>query len=172
MPARAMMLADNAREGLRWRLQQPPVAPVVAPTVSVSGGAESEGGVVTRVLVVDDDADVRTVARVMLENAGIVVVEADGGTAGIRAFRDAGADLVLCDLFMPGLDGLEVIRALCREFPDMKVIAMSAGGFGGTVDLLAVARHLGAAGVLHKPFTQEALVEAVERVLRPLPGRD
>jgi DNA-binding NtrC family response regulator len=66
---------------------------------------------------------------------------------------------------MPNIDGLEVIRALRREFPGVRVIAMSAGGFHGTVDLLSVAQRLGAAEILHKPFTVRALVQAVERVL-------
>jgi CheY-like chemotaxis protein len=121
---------------------------------------------VTRVLVVDDDVHARTVVRAILENAGMEVVEATDGAAGLLAFRDSGADLVLCDLFMPDVDGLEMIRALRGEFPGVKVIAMSAGGFHGTVDLLAVARRLGAAEVLPKPFTSSALVEAVERVLQ------
>ena len=121
----------------------------------------------SRVLVVDDDADVRAVTRHMLENAGITVVEAADGTTGIRVFRDVGADLVLCDLFMPGVDGIEVIGELRRKFPGVKIVAMSAGGLGGRVDMLTVARRIGAAEVLHKPFSQEALLDVVERVLRP-----
>ena len=120
----------------------------------------------TRVLVVDDDADVRAVTRLMLANAGVTVVEADDGTTGIRVFRDVGADLVLCDLFMPGIDGIEVIGELRGEFPGVKIVAMSAGGFGGRLDLLTVARCVGAVEILQKPFTQEALLETVERVLR------
>jgi CheY-like chemotaxis protein len=122
---------------------------------------------VTRVIVLDDDPSVRTMTRILLEEAGLDVVEAADGTAAIRAFRDLGADLVLCDLFMPGLDGLEVIRTLRREFPSVKVIAMSGGGFGGTLDLLSVARHLGAAEILHKPFTQQSVLAAIERTVRP-----
>src|SRR4051812_826903 len=105
--------------------------------------------------------------RILLEEVGLEVIEAPDGGAAIRAFRDEGADLVLCDLFMPGLDGLEVIRALRREFPDAKIIAMSGGGFGGTVHLLSVAQHLGAAEILHKPFTQQTVLAVIERTLRP-----
>src|SRR4051794_27775787 len=105
--------------------------------------------------------------RILLEEVGLEVIEATDGTAAIRAFRDPGADLVLCDLFMPGLDGLELIRTLRREFPSVKVIAMSGGAFGGTLDLLSVARHLGAAEILHKPFTQQTVLAAIERTVRP-----
>jgi CheY-like chemotaxis protein len=69
---------------------------------------------------------------------------------------------------MPGLDGLEVMRALRRDFPSVPIIAMSGGGFGGTLDLLAVARYLGAAEILHKPFTQKTVLAAIARALRPL----
>jgi len=119
---------------------------------------------VTRVLVVDDDADARAVARAILEHAGIEAVD---GAAALRAYRDVGADLVLCDLFMPDMDGLELIRQLRRESPVVKIIAMSGGGFHGTVDMLDVARHLGAAETLPKPFSLHELVQAVERVLGP-----
>jgi CheY-like chemotaxis protein len=120
-----------------------------------------------KVLIVDDDVDARTVARAILEDASFEVVEAVDGAAGLRAYRDAGADLVLCDLFMPDVDGLELIRQLRREAPDVRVIAMSAGGFNGTVDLLAAARLLGAQEIVPKPFAAPALVRAVERVLSP-----
>jgi CheY-like chemotaxis protein len=126
----------------------------------------------TRILIVDDDPDARAVTRLMLENAGVTVVEAEDGAAGIQAFRDVGADLVLCDVFMPGVDGIEVIRELRRESPRVKIVAMSAGGFAGRVDMLAVARRVGAVEVLHKPFTQQALLETVGRSLPPPSGVD
>jgi two-component system chemotaxis response regulator CheY len=118
-----------------------------------------------RILVVDDDGKVRKAVAAMLQRAGFEVIEADGGEEALRAFREQGADLLLCDLFMPGRDGLEVIRELCREFPGVKIIAMSGGGFDGTVDMLPMAWHLGATGVLYKPFGQATLLAAVERAL-------
>ena len=121
----------------------------------------------TRILVVDDDADVRAAARAILEDAGHEVVEAVDGAAGLRAYRDASFDLVLCDLFMPDVDGIELIRTLRRGSPNVKVIAMSGGAFDGTLDLLDLAPYLGAAEVLPKPFSLDELVRAVERVLRP-----
>src|SRR5688500_18980983 len=98
-----------------------------------STGADG-GGIVTRVLVVDDDVHARTVARAILEHAGFDVVEAVDGAAGLRAYREVGADVVLTDLFMPDVDGLEVIRELCLELPGVTSIATIAGRVYGTVD--------------------------------------
>ena len=98
---------------------------------------------------------VRETFRVMLERAGCEVAEAGDGEEGIRAFRAGRPDVVVCDLFMPGRDGLELIRDLRREAPDARIVAMSGGGFGDTLDMLPVAQRLGAA-VLYKPFTQAA----------------
>lgn len=82
-----------------------------------------------------------------------------------RTFALREADAVLCDLFMPGTDGLEPIQELRREFPNACVIALSGVGRNGVLDLLPVARHLGAAKVLTKPFDQAAALAAIRRVL-------
>jgi DNA-binding response OmpR family regulator len=71
---------------------------------------------------------------------------------------------------MPGLDGLEVIRALRRESPNVSVIAMSGGAFGGAMDLLSVARRLGAMEILRKPFTRRELLDAVGPLLQTSPS--
>ncbi len=124
-----------------------------------------------RILVADDDERVRAALRAMLEAAGYEVVEAADGAEAVRAFRRAGADVVFCDLFMPGRDGLEVIGELRRQAPVVKVIATSGGGFGGTVDMLPAARMLGAAATLLKPFTRAEALAAIEEVLRaPAPA--
>ena len=122
------------------------------------------------VLVVDDDAGLRAAARHMLEPAGFEVEEAADGQQAVRALRRRPADLVLCDLFMPDADGIELLRHLPAEFAGVRVLAMSGGGCGGKVDLLPVARRLGAAEVLYKPFDQAAVVAAVGRALRAPPG--
>jgi CheY-like chemotaxis protein len=118
-----------------------------------------------RILIVDDDTSVRKVVRLMLEQAGFEVIEAGDGPEGIRAYRRQPPDLVFCDMFMPEQDGLEVIRQLRREFPEAKIIAMSGNTFAGRMDMLPLARLLGAAGVLDKPFTQATVVAAVRRIL-------
>jgi CheY-like chemotaxis protein len=124
----------------------------------------------TRCLIVDDDPAIRAVVRRMLEPAGFDVEEADGPGAE-QAFRRTPADLIVCDLFMPDRDGIEVIRGITREFPGIPVIAVSGGGFGGSVDLLPQALALGAADVLYKPFQQADLLGAVRRALTALPAK-
>src|ERR1700724_2876572 len=104
-----------------------------------------------RILVVDDDPNLRTAIRRMLEPEGFEIEEASDGRNAMRAFRARPADLVLCDVYMPEKDGLEVLRDLAREFSGGRVVAMSGGGFRGTMNLLPMARILGAA-VLCKPF--------------------
>jgi DNA-binding NtrC family response regulator len=115
-----------------------------------------------RILVVDDDAGVRDVLKSMLEMAGYSVSVAENGKEAMRALRVEGADLILTDLVMPEQEGIETIKALRQEYPDLKVIAMS-GAFGG--DYLRIAAYLGAHGTLPKPIQMEALLKLVANVL-------
>ena len=119
-----------------------------------------------RILIVDDQPALRKLIRLILTPAGCEIEEAADGWAGEQVFRARPADLVLCDLFMPGRDGLEVLRALSREFSSVKFVMMSGGGdFHGTVNLLPLATSLGAAGVLRKPFGPSELLSAVRQAL-------
>ncbi|MGQ9916415.1 MAG: response regulator [Bryobacteraceae bacterium] len=115
-----------------------------------------------RILVVDDDAGVRDVLRSMLEMAGYSVSEAENGKEAMRVLRAEGADLILTDLVMPEQEGIETIKALRQEYPDLKVIAMS-GAFGG--DYLRIAAYLGAHATLPKPIQLETLLKLVRDVL-------
>lgn len=118
-----------------------------------------------RILVVDDDHIIRTVARRLLEQAGHEVREAVDGEAALRLFAQAPADLVLTDIYMPNRDGLEVMRNVRREWPDTVVLAMSGGCHAGPLDLHEHARLLGARATLLKPFPAEVLCEAVRAAL-------
>lgn len=118
----------------------------------------------SRILVIDDDALLRGAIRVVLESAGYEVIEAGDGGAGLRLYREGGADLLLVDLFIPEPDGLEVIRAVRAEVPDARIIAMSGGG-SLKLDLLAAAQAFGAARALWKPFVPSVLLGAVRDVL-------
>lgn len=125
-----------------------------------------------RILVVDDDALFREAVRIGLQAAGFDVIEASDGMEALRTLRAQPSDLIVCDLFMPGKDGLETIPELRREFPQTKILAVSAGGAARDVNVLRVADHLGAAEVLRKPFDQSALLAAVQRLLASAPSED
>lgn len=120
---------------------------------------ENEKG---RVLVVDDDAGVRDVVRSMLESAGYQVVVAENGKEAMKLLETERADLILTDLVMPEQEGIETIKALRREYPNLKVIAMS-GAFGG--DYLRIASYLGAHATLAKPIQMNTLLRLVAKTL-------
>ncbi len=123
-----------------------------------------------RILIVDDDPGIRALLRAILTVAGHDITEAADGVEGIDVFRGRPSDLVFCDLFMPNKDGLETIRELRRDFPGVRVVAMSGGGFKGTVNLLPAARTLGAERLLPKPFDRETVLGLVADALPPAPA--
>jgi CheY-like chemotaxis protein len=108
----------------------------------------------------------RLALRGMLEAERFTVIEAEDGLEGVQVFRREGADAVVCDLFMPVMDGMEVIRELRRDFPDVKIIAISGGGSGGNLELLPTALGAGADAILFKPFGHVALMTEVRQVLQ------
>jgi CheY-like chemotaxis protein len=124
-----------------------------------------------RILVVDDDENLRAAVCRMLRRPGLAVEEAADGRAAIRAYSSRPADLILCDLLMPGTNGLEVVRELTAEFPRVQVVAMSGGGLMKGTDLLMLAQRMGAAGALEKPFSESALLTVLHRLIPSFPGK-
>ena len=115
------------------------------------------------ILVIDDNEPVRGFLRAVLEAQGHTVTEAGQGRMAVQLLRHSSVDLVLTDIYMPDCDGLEVIMTLRRDFPSMKIVAMSGGS--GERNLLIVARQLGAHDVLEKPINVDRLLESVAGVL-------
>src|SRR5262245_1716589 len=111
------------------------------------------------VLVIDDEAAVRAVVRLALCSAEYDVVEASNGREGLALFRQRRPDLVIADIHMPELDGLDLIMELTREFLNVKVIAIS--GVPEHQRLLDAAKLLGVRQTLPKPFAIEELLRAV-----------
>jgi CheY-like chemotaxis protein len=111
------------------------------------------------ILVIDDQPEIRGLLLRVLEGAGYTVLEAADGHSGIALHRRQPADLILTDLVMPQMGGLDTIMALVQEFLNVKVIAMS--GAADSEGLLRTARLLGARRTLHKPFSMEQLLNAV-----------
>ncbi len=114
------------------------------------------------VIVVDDDPGVRDVVRSMLESSGYKVLLAENGKEALRLLKSEHADLILTDLVMPEQEGIETIKALRRQYPKIKVIAMS-GAFGG--DYLRIAAYLGAHATLAKPIQMDRLLKLVSETL-------
>ena len=119
----------------------------------------------TRILVVDDNASVRTTARALLEAAGFEVVEAESGAAALKTLSSERFEAVLTDIFMPDTDGIELIHTLHRQTPNLPLVAMSGGGFDDGKDVLAVARLLGAEAIVQKPLTRQKVVGAIRRAI-------
>jgi len=118
-----------------------------------------------KILVIDDDLQVRHLMVLALNNAGHQTFSAENGAEGIKAYRANPADLVITDLIMPEKEGIETIIELRREFPAVKIIAISGGGRQSGRDFLPVARKLGAQRTLQKPFTIDELYDCVAGVL-------
>jgi CheY-like chemotaxis protein len=123
----------------------------------------------SRVLVVDDDKAVRTAIKTVLEHHGFDVTVAEDGRSGISAVQGRQYDVVIVDIFMPGMDGLETIRAFNKHAPSVPVIAISGFLFRDSAqpapDFLSMATKLGAAYSLHKPFQPKDLLRVVEACL-------
>lgn len=119
-----------------------------------------------RILVVDDDQQVREVFKRTLESNGHRVVVAADGRAAVTSYRNEPADLVVLDIIMPEKDGLETILDLRRDFPDAKIIAISGGGRASAQGYLRPAKILGADLAFSKPIAPQELLDAIERLLR------
>jgi DNA-binding NtrC family response regulator len=120
----------------------------------------------TQLLIIDDDTQIRTVLRAMLEPAGYDIVEAANGQEALQCLQAMRVDVIMLDMLMPEEDGLETLSTLRRLDPQVKIIAISGGGQTGAVDVLTAAVHLGAHRTLQKPFTRQELIEAVRALLQ------
>jgi CheY-like chemotaxis protein len=118
-----------------------------------------------RILLIEDDQAQREILRIILEKIGHIVIEAADGDEGLARFAQKPADLVLTDLIMPVKEGLETIQEFRQIYPTVRIIAMSGGARVGANDYLKVAQRFGAVRVLAKPFTRDALVEAIGAAL-------
>ena len=118
-----------------------------------------------RIIVIDDNDAVRSTMRRALEPTGHQVLEASDGEAGMKLLAETGADLVITDIFMPGQDGIVTLRRIRKEFPGVRVIAVSGGDATGRIDLRRDAELQGAARTLRKPFAPADLRRAVQETL-------
>ncbi|MDB5409574.1 MAG: regulator [Rhodospirillales bacterium] len=117
------------------------------------------------ILVIDDDALVRQALTQILESNGYEVQCAPDGRKGLQSFRGRRPDLVISDIIMPMMEGIETIMALRILSRACPIIAISGDGRFGGIDFLAVAKELGATATLGKPFEAGDLLQAVANCL-------
>jgi CheY-like chemotaxis protein len=115
--------------------------------------------------VVDDHPDTRELLHTVLSTAGYEVALAEDGPTALERYRQRPAEVVLMDLVMPRRDGVSAIRALCAEFPQVTIVAMS--GDDGVLwgDALAEARSAGARLTMRKPLEPWVLLRVLEGLL-------
>ena len=129
------------------------------------------------VLVIDDEADVRDGIKRVLERAGFSVRVIDNAGDVLPELRRQQTDIVVTDIIMPKMSGVEAIAAILREFPEMRILAISGGGNFDmsayqstaitTTTYLSAAQTAGAHAILRKPFESLELIQAVEQLIAP-----
>jgi CheY-like chemotaxis protein len=123
-----------------------------------------------RIEVIDDDQAIRATIKLLLEREGHEVVLAQDGRQGLEQFQSGQFDLLIVDIFMPGMDGLETIRNIHHMQPDIPIIVISGYAFRTALesvpDFLDMAIKFGAASSLQKPFRPSQLLSAVATCLQ------
>jgi CheY-like chemotaxis protein len=120
-----------------------------------------------KILIIDDEADIRLALKVLLESVGYEVVEASGGKQGLAILQKDTVDLLICDFFMPQMNGrqvLEEIRRLDGKLSDLNVILLTVATFGkeGAQKL----KDLKVAAYIQKPFENKALLAQVKKLVK------
>jgi len=126
-------------------------------------------------MVIDDEEDVREVLKQVLERAGYEVTVAANGKEGLELMRREGADLVITDVIMPGIDGVTTVKTIREKFRNTRIIVISGGGNVApksyepnaisTTAFLASASNAGADRTLTKPFDRDELIAAIKSLL-------
>ena len=119
----------------------------------------------TKILVIEDDEEIRLLIQRLLESEGYEVLAAEDGVKGLEAFSAGAPDMVITDLYMPRMKGVETIRKIRGINADAKIIAISGGGSSSPSTLLKGARSAGAMETLAKPFDPVELLSAVNRLV-------
>jgi CheY-like chemotaxis protein len=119
-----------------------------------------------RILVVDDRPDILGFVAAELQGAGYAVDTAENGRQALERQREHAADVMLVDIFMPEMDGIETIDSVRAQYPQTRIVAMSSGA-RGMQDYLKIAKDVGADATLSKPFAREDLLRVLRAVSDP-----
>jgi CheY-like chemotaxis protein len=131
---------------------------------------------VNSVLIIEDEAAIRRVLARVLERAGFIVRTAENGDDALQQLRAAEVDIVITDIIMPKMHGVDAIKKIVQEFSRVRIIAISGGGNFGIADYkpdaittsayLAAARKAGAHALLTKPFQTADILHAIGLAMR------
>ena len=156
-----MAFSSTSTTRLGSRLDPPEVASKAADVTRFTGDKETPGQ--AAILIVDDDASVRRALHTTLENFGFLTSEASGGDEALALARAAAYDIVLLDINMPGMDGLETCRRLRKLFPRIAILMLTVRD--GEEDKVG-ALEAGADDYVTKPFHIRELVARVRAAVR------
>lgn len=117
-----------------------------------------------RILIVEDSKDFRSLLQARLEMEGFEVAAASSGADALQVMARQPADVIVTDVFMPDKDGLETILEMRARYPEARIVAMSGWQSSRGVDYLRVAREIGAAHILRKPFDLEEMVQMLRQL--------
>ena len=128
-----------------------------------------------KILVIDDEEDVRDVLKLVLERAGFDVCVAADDREGLQLLEEQGIDLVITDVIMPGIDGVETVQRIREKFLNTRIIVISGGGNVApleyepeaisTTAFLASAESAGADRTMTKPFDRQELIDAINELM-------
>jgi DNA-binding NtrC family response regulator len=118
-----------------------------------------------KILIIDDDALVCSTIVRILARSGHDLLTAINGRKGLELFERESPDLVITDIIMPDMEGIETIREMRKRAPEVRIIAISGGGRLGNIDFLPMAVKLGAREIITKPFEPSELTDSVSRCL-------
>jgi CheY-like chemotaxis protein len=122
---------------------------------------------VADLLIVDDEKPVRALFEEFLSAKGHTVHCASNGRDALELYMNTHFDIVITDLLMPEMEGIETIQELRRTNPQVKIIAISGGGTGEAANYLLMAKKLGANRTFDKPVPLHELLRAIESLLQP-----
>lgn len=118
-----------------------------------------------KVLLIEDDYELRELLTIILEREGLFVEGAENGIEGVKKFRENPFDLVVTDIIMPEKEGIETIVELKDIQSDVKIMAISGGGQIEANEYLGMASNFGVEKALAKPFEMEVFVNCVKEIL-------
>ncbi len=118
-----------------------------------------------KILIIDDDSEISGLLSKLLQRKKYDVIAVNRGAEGVAKFNEGGIDLVITDIVMPDIGGLEVIRLLKNTKNTVKIIAMSGGALINSGTYLTMAKQLGAKYAFNKPFDLNEFMNAINSLL-------